>query len=52
MNQSIDLELIQRIRAGDQGAKDKLVTKYVPMVKYIIRNYYASFLDSDEPFLQ
>lgn len=48
MNQSIDLELIRQIRAGDQRAKDKLVAKYVPMVKYIIRNYYASFLDFDD----
>ncbi|MGI6148888.1 MAG: sigma-70 family RNA polymerase sigma factor [Firmicutes bacterium] len=48
MNQSIDLELIRQIRAGEQGAKERLVAKYVPMVKYIIRNYYASFLDFDD----
>lgn len=48
MNQSIDMDLIRRIREGEQGAKERLVTKYVPMVKYIIRNYYASFLDFED----
>ncbi len=47
-NQSIDLELIQRIRAEDEEARDLLVVKYVPMVKYIIRNYYSSFLDFED----
>jgi RNA polymerase sporulation-specific sigma factor len=47
-NQAIDLELIQRVRAGEEGARDALVRKYIPMVKYIIRNYYASFLDFED----
>ena len=47
-NQAIDLELIQKIRAGDDGARDSLVVKYIPMVKYIIRNYYSSFLDFED----
>ena len=25
-----------------------MVRKYIPMVKYIIRNYYASFLDFED----
>ncbi len=47
-NQNIDLGLIQRIRADDEEARDILVVKYVPMVKYIIRNYYSSFLDFED----
>lgn len=47
-NQSVDLELIRRIRANEEEAREDLVTKYVPMVKYIIRNYYSSFLDCED----
>lgn len=47
-NQSIDLELIGRIRNGDEEARNSLTVKYVPMVKYIIRNYYSAFLDFED----
>lgn len=47
-NQAIDLDLIQKVRAGDEDARDSLVLKYVPMVKYIIRNYYSAFLDFED----
>lgn len=47
-NQTLDLHLIKRFREGDQEARDNLVVKYVPMVKYIIRNYYAAFLDFED----
>ncbi|NMA99987.1 MAG: sigma-70 family RNA polymerase sigma factor [Firmicutes bacterium] len=47
-NQTIDLDLIQKVRAGDENARDSLVVKYIPMVKYIIRNYYSSFLDFED----
>jgi len=47
-NQQRDHSLIARIRLGDQEAKEKLVLKYIPMVKHIVRNYYASFLDFDD----
>lgn len=47
-NQTIDLKLVMRIRGGDEGAREELVMKYVPMVKYIIRNYYSSFLDFED----
>lgn len=47
-NQAIDLDLIQRIRGGEERAREELVKKYVPMVKYIIRNYYSSFLDFED----
>ncbi|NMB38453.1 MAG: sigma-70 family RNA polymerase sigma factor [Firmicutes bacterium] len=48
LNQQIDFELISRIREGDPEAKEKLVNKYIPMVKHIIRNYYASFFDFED----
>ena len=44
-NQQWDYSLITRIRLGDEEAKETLVLKYIPMVKHIVRNYYASFLD-------
>ncbi len=47
-NQSIDLGFITRIREGDEDARDSLIAKYVPMVKYIIRNYYSAFLDFED----
>ena len=47
-NQTLDLNLTKRFREGDQEARDNLVVKYVPMVKYIIRNYYAAFLDFED----
>ncbi|HOQ73392.1 MAG TPA: sigma-70 family RNA polymerase sigma factor [Limnochordia bacterium] len=47
-NQAVDLELIRRVRAGEEGARESLVLKYIPMVKYIIRNYYSSFLDFED----
>lgn len=47
-NQQLDLQLVEKIRCGDVGAKDQLVTKYIPMVKHIIKNYYASFLDFED----
>jgi RNA polymerase sporulation-specific sigma factor len=47
-NQSIDLELITKLRGGDEEARDSLVVKYIPMVKYIIRNYYSTFLDFED----
>lgn len=47
-NQKIDLNLIHRIREGEELAREKLVVKYIPMVKYIIRNYYSYFLDFED----
>ncbi len=47
-NQTIDRQLIDRLRAGDEEARDSLIVKYVPMVKYIIRNYYSSFLEFED----
>lgn len=47
-NQAVDLELIRRVRAGEEGARESLVLKYIPMAKYIIRNYYSSFLDFED----
>jgi len=47
-NQAIDLELIEKIREGEEIARENLVIKYIPMVKYIIRNYYSYFLDFED----
>jgi len=44
----LDLSLLQKIRSGDMDAKEKLVKKYIPMVKHIARNHYAPFLDFDD----
>lgn len=48
LNQSRDLNLIARIRNGDLDARDELVTKYLPMVKHIVKKHYASFLEFDD----
>lgn len=47
-NQSMDLVLVGRARAGDPVAREELVKKYTPMVKHIVRHHYASFLDFDD----
>lgn len=47
-NQLRDLALIRRIRRGESAAKEELVTKYLPMVKHIVKRHYASFLEFDD----
>ncbi|MGE5509118.1 MAG: sigma-70 family RNA polymerase sigma factor [Chitinophagales bacterium] len=47
-NQRQDLGLIQRTRLGDRAAQEDLVRKYTPLVRYIVRNYYARFLEFDD----
>lgn len=47
-NQDMDLRLIEAVRQGDEATKEELVFKYIPMVKHIVRNYYASFMDFDD----
>lgn len=47
-NQLRDLSLIRRIRRGETAAKDELVSKYLPMVKHIVKRHYASFLEFDD----
>jgi len=47
-NQERDLELIRQVRAGNRKAREELVTKYIPMVKRIARNHYASFLEFED----
>ncbi|MBO8126720.1 MAG: sigma-70 family RNA polymerase sigma factor [Firmicutes bacterium] len=47
-NQEVDLELIHRIRTGDAGAMEELIQKYTPLVRYIVRNYYAKFFEFDD----
>lgn len=47
-NQELDLQLIKAIRQGDESTKEELVLKYIPMVKHIVRNYYANYMDFDD----
>ncbi len=47
-NQEKDLELLQQIRAGDGIAMEKLIKKYTPLVRYIVRNYYAKFFEFED----
>ena len=47
-NQERDLGLIHRIRQGDVEAREELVRKYVPMVKHIVGNHYASSLEFED----
>lgn len=47
-NQARDLALLELIRAGDVEAKEELVRKYIPLVKHIVSNHYASFLDFED----
>ncbi|MGI6037466.1 MAG: sigma-70 family RNA polymerase sigma factor [Limnochordia bacterium] len=47
-NQALDMQLLSAIRRGDPEAKEKLVTKYIPMVKHIVSSHYASFLDFED----
>lgn len=47
-NQKRDLHLIERARHGDRTAQEELVRKYTPLVRHIVRNYYARFLEFDD----
>ncbi len=47
-NQKRDLKLLERIRANDQSAKEELIRKYIPMVKYLVRNSYAGHNDFED----
>lgn len=47
-NQKRDLHLIERAREGDRMAQEELVRKYTPLVRHIVRNYYARFLEFDD----
>ncbi len=47
-NQARDLNLILRSRAGERDATEELIKKYTPLVRYIVKNYYARFLDFED----
>lgn len=49
-NQTIDLQLLSRSRNNDSFAKEELVKKYTPMVKYIVRNNYVKTLEFEDMF--
>jgi len=51
MNQQLDLELIKRIRAGqDGGSREELVIKYLPLVRHIVKNQNIYPADFDDYF--
>ena len=41
-------ELFARKKAGDRGARDKIIEHNLRLVSHIIRKYYASFENPDE----
>lgn len=47
-NQQQDMELLRRCRKGEPEAKEELIRKYTPMVRYIAGNYYVRSLDLDD----
>ncbi|MGE5552367.1 MAG: sigma-70 family RNA polymerase sigma factor [Betaproteobacteria bacterium] len=47
-NQKRDLRLIQQAKLGDRAAQEELVRKYTPLVRHIVRNYYARSLEFDD----
>lgn len=48
-NQDTDLHLIQSIREGsNDSAKDQLVTKYLPMVRHIVRQQPKYLLEQED----
>lgn len=49
MSQTEDLNLLARIREGnDLIAQEELVRKYLPMVRYIVKNHYSNRIDFDD----
>lgn len=49
-NQKIDLQLLSRSRNNDNFAREELVKKYTPMVKYIVRNNHVKTLEFEDMF--
>ena len=48
-NQRLDLELLEKIKSGqDWKAKEELVAKYLPMVKYIVRRKCNAGFEFDD----
>ncbi len=51
MSQAEDLSLLTQIReTNDQNAREELVRKYLPMVRYIVKNHYSNRIDFDDCF--
>lgn len=45
---SSELELINSAKQQDTEAKEELIRRYLPLIKYIVRKHYASFMDTDD----
>lgn len=48
MNQQVDQDLIRRIRNGDELAKEDLIRKYLPMVRFIVKKHHTPPADFDD----
>ncbi len=48
MHDPSELELINRGKQQDPAAKEELIQRYLPLIKYIVRKHYASFMDHDD----
>jgi RNA polymerase sporulation-specific sigma factor len=49
MNQQQDLILLERVRnVRDEAAREELVKKYLPMVRYIVKNHYTHRIDFED----
>ena len=47
MQAACELELINRAKR-DSEAKEELIKSYLPLIRYIVRKHYASFMDDDD----
>ncbi|NLN17947.1 MAG: sigma-70 family RNA polymerase sigma factor [Firmicutes bacterium] len=47
-NQESDLAILQRLDLDEGRAKEEMVLKYLPMVKHIVKRYYAPSLEFDD----
>jgi RNA polymerase sporulation-specific sigma factor len=47
-NQKIDLQLLNRSRNNDGFAKEELIKKYTPMVRYIVRTNHVKSLEFED----
>lgn len=48
MRDPVELELIKRGKQNDPEAKEELIRRYMPLIRYIVRKHYASFMDTDD----
>ncbi|MCK9221126.1 MAG: sigma-70 family RNA polymerase sigma factor [Limnochordia bacterium] len=47
-NQTVDLELVEKVQQGDKQAAEDLVTKYTGLVRHIVTRYHTPFHDWED----